>query len=69
MGGFGWIGHVTRGQVDYPILILMAITGMIGTYYGARLTGMMGLRKLLYLMAAVLLIVGTLLIRDAYGRF
>ncbi|TAJ90585.1 sulfite exporter TauE/SafE family protein [bacterium] len=69
MGGFGWIGHVIRGQVDYPMLTLMALTGMIGTYYGARLTGRISLRNLLYLMAAVLTFVGLLLIRDASGRF
>ena len=69
MGGFGWIGHVARGQVDYPLLILMAVTGMVGTYYGALLTGKMSLRNLLYLMAVVLAVVGTLLIRDAFGRF
>lgn len=69
MGGFGWVGHVTRGQVDYPVLIFMAITGMVGTYYGAWLTGKMSLRNLLYLMGVVLIVVGTLLIRDAYGRF
>lgn len=68
MGGFGWIGHVARGQVDYPILIMMAATGMVGTYYGAALTGKMSMRTLLYLMAIVLIAVGTLLIRDAYGR-
>ena len=28
MGGFGWGGHLTRGQVDFPILTLMAITVM-----------------------------------------
>lgn len=27
IGGFGWVGHLTRGQVDFPILTLMAITG------------------------------------------
>lgn len=69
MGGFGWVGHVAQGQVDYLLLTLMAITGMVGTYYGAWLTGRMSLRNLLYLMAAVLIVVGTLLIRDAYGRF
>ena len=69
MGGFGWVGHLTRGQVDFPILTLMAITGMAGTYYGARLTGKMSARGLLSLMAIVLVVVGLLLIRDAYGRF
>jgi uncharacterized membrane protein YfcA len=47
----------------------MAITGMAGTYYGARLTGKMSARGLLSLMAIVLVVVGLLLIRDAYGRF
>lgn len=69
MGGFGWVGHLTRGQVDFPILTLMAITGMAGTYFGARLTGKMSARGLLSLMAIVLVVVGLLLIRDAYGRF
>lgn len=69
MGGFGWVGHLTRGQVDFPILTLMAITGMVGTYYGARLTGKMSARTLLSLMAIVLVTVGLLLIRDAYERF
>ncbi|MFQ5850803.1 MAG: sulfite exporter TauE/SafE family protein [Candidatus Binatia bacterium] len=69
MGGFGWVGHVTQGQVDYAILGLMAVTGMAGTYYGAQLTGKMSPRGLLSLMAVVLVVVGLLLIRDAYGRF
>jgi hypothetical protein len=69
MGCFGWLGHVSRGQVDYPVLTLMGITGMIGNYHGAHWTGKLSLRNLLYLMAAVLLAVGLLLLRDAYGRF
>ncbi len=69
MGGFGWIGHVARAEVDYPVLILMGATGMVGTYYGARLTGKISIRSLLYLMAIVLLVVGCLLIRDASRRF
>ena len=69
MGGFGWVGHLTRGKVDFPILTFMATTGMAGTYYGARLTGKMSTRGLLSLMAIVLVVVGLLLIRDAYGRF
>lgn len=69
MGGFGWLGHVSRGQVDYPILALMGITGMAGNYYGAHWTGQLSPRNLLYLMGAVLLAVGLLLLRDALGRF
>ncbi len=69
MGGFGWLGHVARGQVDYPILALMGITGMAGNYYGARWTGRLSAANLLYLMGAVLLAVGLLLLRNALGRF
>lgn len=69
LGGFGWIGHAVRGQVDYPLLVLMGATGMVGTYYGAWLTGKISIRNLLYLMAIVLLVVGALLIRNGYGRF
>lgn len=68
MGAFGWVGHVARGQVDYPLLVLMALTGMSGTWQGARLTGKMSLRGLLALMGAVLLIVGGLLLWDAIRR-
>ncbi len=68
MGAFGWVGHVAKGQVDYPLLILMAVTGMAGTYQGARLTGTLSLRGLLTLMGVVLLVVGSLLVWDAVRR-
>jgi uncharacterized membrane protein YfcA len=68
MGAFGWVGHVARGQVDYPLLVLMTLTGMVGTWQGARLTGKLSLRGLLVLMGVVLLFVGGLLIWDAARR-
>jgi len=68
MGAFGWVGHVAKGQVDYPLLILMAFTGMVGTHQGARLTGTLSLRGLLTLMGVVLVVVGSLLLWDAARR-
>ncbi len=68
MGAFGWVGHVAKGQVDYPLLVLMALTGMGGTYQGARLTGTLSLRGLLTLMGLVLVVVGVLLLWDAPRR-
>jgi len=68
MGSFGWVGHVVEGQVDYPLLALMAITGMAGTYQGARLTGALSLQSLLTLMGLVLLVVGSLLLWQAGRR-
>jgi hypothetical protein len=68
MGAFGWVGHVARGQVDYPLLVLMTLTGMGGTWQGARLTGKISLRGLLALMGVVLLFVGGLLMWEATRR-
>lgn len=68
MGSFGWVGHVIAGEMDYPLLILMGLTGMVGTLQGARLTGTMSLRGLLTLMGLVLLVVGSLLVWDAGRR-
>ena len=62
MGSLGWIGHVTRGQVDYPLLGMMGITAMIGSLLGARLTGKVQLDTLILSMGGVLMVVGALLI-------
>ena len=50
MGSVGWVGHVIRGQVDYPLLVLMGGAAMAGSYYGARLTGRVRLDTLLLSM-------------------
>lgn len=68
LGAFGWVGHAAHGQVDYPLLVLLGLTGMIGNDYGARLTGTMSLRALLRLMGIVLLVVGGLLLWEAGQR-
>ena len=66
MGAFGWIGHVLQGQVDYPLLSFMAVSGMLGSYYGARMTGRVSLNTLVLIMGLVLLIVGVLLLIEAF---
>ncbi|MBI4232846.1 MAG: sulfite exporter TauE/SafE family protein [Chloroflexi bacterium] len=68
MGSFGWIGHAAQGQVDYPLLGFMAVAGMVGTAYGARLTGRVAMETLLLVMGLVLSSVGVLLLWDAYLR-
>lgn len=68
MGSLGWVGHVIQGQVDYPLLVLMGGGAMVGSYYGARLTGRVSLNALILTMGWVLLIVGVLLIWQAYRR-
>ncbi len=39
MGSVGWVGHVVQGQVNYPLMGMMAAAAMVGSYYGAKLTG------------------------------
>ncbi|PKB82119.1 MAG: hypothetical protein BZY88_05290 [SAR202 cluster bacterium Io17-Chloro-G9] len=66
MGSVGWIGHVAQGQVNYPLLGMMGAAAMVGSYYGARLTGRVSLDTLIGVMGMVLLVVGPLLVWQAY---
>ena len=61
MGSTGWIGHLARGQIDYPLIVLMGSAAMVGSYFGARLTGRVNLDRLVMTMGLVLLVVGPLL--------
>ena len=67
-GVAGWVGHVAIGEVDYPLLVLLAVSGMVGQLVGARWTGRAPRRVLLATMAAVLVVVGMLLLRDGVVR-
>ena len=66
MGSVGWIGHVVQGQVNYPLLAMMGAGAMVGSYYGARLTGKVSLDTLIKTIGCVLLVVGPLLIWQAF---
>ena len=57
MGSLGWVGHVIQGQVNYPLTGLMGVSAMVGSYYGAKLTGKVSLDSLLTTMGVVLLVV------------
>ena len=61
MGSLGWVGHVTRGQVDYTLLVTMGAAAMVGSYLGARLTGKVELNTLILFMGFALVAVGVLL--------
>ena len=61
IGAFGWVGHVLQGEVDYALLVLMGSAAMIGSYYGAKLTGKVQLTNLILAMGLVLLVVGIFL--------
>lgn len=62
IGASGWVGHVINGQVDYALLALMGAAAMVGSYYGAKLTGRVRLNELLLAMGVVLMAVGALLV-------
>jgi uncharacterized membrane protein YfcA len=64
----GWLGHVAIGAVDMLLLLLLASSGMAGQLHGARLTGRAPIGALLYTIAAVLVIVGVLLLREGLLR-
>ena len=61
IGAFGWVGHVLQGEVDYALLVLMGGAAMIGSYYGAKLTGRVRLTNLILAMGLVLMAVGAIL--------
>ena len=67
LGAFGFIGHGIQGELDLIVLAVMAVPAMVGTYFGARLTGRISVNGLLLVMAAVLLVVGILLIVSGVG--
>jgi uncharacterized membrane protein YfcA len=66
MGALGWIGHVAQGEVNYALLAMMGSGAMVGSYFGAKLTGKVNLNTLIGAMGLVLLVVGALLVWQAY---
>ena len=62
MGSVGWIGHVSGGRVDYPIMLLMAAAAVVGSYIGAQFTGKVTLDRLIKAVGAVLLVIGLMLL-------
>ena len=64
-GSLGWTSHMIRGTVDYQVLVWMVLTGMLGTYFGARLTGRASLITLLRTMGWVLFLIGGLMFWQA----
>ena len=62
VGSMGWIGHLTRGNVDYPLVVIMGVTAMIGSYLGAKQTGRVSVNSLVMTLGVVLVVVGLLLV-------
>ncbi|HLF03771.1 MAG TPA: sulfite exporter TauE/SafE family protein [Dehalococcoidia bacterium] len=55
-GLFGFAGHLLRLEVDWPVLIILGSTSMLGSHLGARQTGKVSLRTLTRWMGIVMVI-------------
>ena len=65
LGTAGFVGHGLRGEIDVPLLLAMGSTAMVGSWYGARLTGRVQVDTLVKLIGGVLLVVGAILVGRA----
>ena len=68
LGTSGFLGHGISGDVDVPLMVFMGSAAMVGSFYGARLTGRVRLSALIVVMGLVLVGVGVLLIANAAFR-
>ena len=69
LGLSGFAGHGIKGELDGSILAAMAVPAVVGTYLGARLTGIVSLDRLIVAMSLVLFVVGLLLMVDGVRRW
>ena len=68
LGVTGWLAHASRGEVDYPLLVMMGVGAMIGSHYGARLTGRVSARTLLLTMGWVMVVIAVAMAWQAFRR-
>ena len=54
-GLFGFVGHLLHLEVDWPLLIILGSTSMLGSYLGAKQTGKVSRRTLMRGMGAVMI--------------
>lgn len=61
MGATGWIGHIVHGQVDYPLMTVLAASAMAGVSLGSKYTGRLSERRLVMTMGLVMISIGVIL--------
>jgi len=57
VGASGFVGKLINGDIDILLIALLGITGMVGSYLGARRTGQMNTNNLRLAIGIVLLVV------------
>ena len=67
LGVMGFTAHVFRGNVDYPVVVLMGSTAMVGSYIGARFTGRVSRANLVTTMGLVLTVMGSAMVWRAFN--
>ena len=67
LGTMGFLGHMLRGNVDYPLVVFMGSTAMIGSYLGARYTGRVSRDRLVATMGMVLMTIGVAMVWRAFS--
>ena len=55
-GASGVVGHLLGGGIDWVVLGLMGVSSATGSFYGARLTGLLSPRTLLRALGMILLV-------------
>jgi len=53
-GLFGFLGHLLHLEVDWPVLVILGSTAMLGSYLGAKQTGKVSPQTLTRSMGAVM---------------
>ncbi|MEM4310851.1 MAG: sulfite exporter TauE/SafE family protein [Nitrososphaerales archaeon] len=69
MGFFGFLGHITFGQINWLILLVMGGAAMVGGFMGAKYTGIIASWKLKKLLGFILLIVSGVFFFEIYSWF
>jgi uncharacterized protein len=71
VGATSFVGallHLRRGNVAMKPGVLLAVTGMVGSYVGSRGTHLLSRRSLMLLFALIMLIVGIQMWRSTVGN-
>lgn len=55
-GLFGFVGHLLHLEVDWPVLVILGSTAMLGSYLGAKQTGKVSGRTLMRWMGIIMVI-------------
>lgn len=62
MGALGWLGHVLHTRPDLALLVILLGPAVVGSYFGAKLTGRISVNLLLLVMGTLLTASGCMML-------